>query len=80
MQFITAEFVDGVLKPLQPLNLPPHAAVKLSIEVLPVSPLTVGGLDAFLRNLPSLGDDAAEFARDVRAVREEFPAEGNSWE
>ncbi len=43
----------------------------------PRSPLTVGELHAFLRNLPSLGDDAHEFARDVRAIRAEFPATDN---
>jgi hypothetical protein len=41
--------------------------------------LTVGGLNAFLRSLPSLGDDADEFAQDVRAIRAEFPAEANPW-
>lgn len=35
----------------------------------PRSPLTVGELNAFLRKLPALGDDADEFARDVRSIR-----------
>jgi antitoxin (DNA-binding transcriptional repressor) of toxin-antitoxin stability system len=43
----------------------------------PRSTLTVRELNAFLRNLPSLGDDADQFARDVRAIRAEFPAEAN---
>jgi hypothetical protein len=47
---------------------------------MPPSPLTVGELNAFLRNLPSLKDDAEEFARDVRAIRAEFPAEANPWD
>jgi antitoxin (DNA-binding transcriptional repressor) of toxin-antitoxin stability system len=38
----------------------------------PMSPLTVGALNAFLRNLPSLGDDADAFTQDVRAIRAEF--------
>ena len=46
----------------------------------PRSPLTVGGLNAFLRNLPSLGDDADAFAQDVRAIRAAFPAEANPWD
>jgi antitoxin (DNA-binding transcriptional repressor) of toxin-antitoxin stability system len=46
----------------------------------PRSPLTVGELNAFLRNLPSLGDDADDFAQDVRAIRAEFPAEANPWD
>jgi antitoxin (DNA-binding transcriptional repressor) of toxin-antitoxin stability system len=44
------------------------------------SPLTVGELKAFLRNLPSLGDDADDFAQDVRAIRAEFPAKPNPWD
>jgi len=43
----------------------------------PRSPLTVGELNAFLRNLPSLGDDADGSAQGVRAIRAEFPAESN---
>jgi antitoxin (DNA-binding transcriptional repressor) of toxin-antitoxin stability system len=46
----------------------------------PRSPLTVGELNAFLRNLPSLGDDGDDFAHDVRAIRAEFPAEVNPWD
>ena len=42
--------------------------------------LTVGELNAFLRDLPSLGDDADEFARDIRSIRGQFPAEANPWD
>lgn len=77
MQTITATFEDGFLKPAQPLDLPAQAQVRLTIEILPTSPLTVGKLDAFLRGLPALGEDAEGFSRDVRAVRAEFPAEAN---
>jgi predicted DNA-binding antitoxin AbrB/MazE fold protein len=80
MQTITATFEDGVLKPTQPLNLPAHAEVRITIELLPASPLAVGKLNAFLRSLPALGDDAQEFAQDVRAVRAEFPQEANPWD
>jgi predicted DNA-binding antitoxin AbrB/MazE fold protein len=58
MQTITATFEDGVLKPAQPLDLPPHAEVRVTIELLPASPLTVGQLNTFLQSLPALGDDA----------------------
>jgi predicted DNA-binding antitoxin AbrB/MazE fold protein len=80
VQTITATFEDGMLKPTQPLDLPAHAEVRLTIELLPVSPLTIGKLNAFLRSLPALGDDAEEYAQDVRAVRAEFPAEANPWD
>ena len=46
----------------------------------PRSPLTVGGLNAFLSELPLLGDDADAFAREVRAIRPEFTAEANPWD
>jgi predicted DNA-binding antitoxin AbrB/MazE fold protein len=69
MQTITATFEDRVLKPAQPLDLPAHAEVRVTIELLPVSPLTVGKLNAFLRSLPALGDDAEGFSQDVRAAR-----------
>ncbi|HVS35303.1 MAG TPA: antitoxin family protein [Gemmataceae bacterium] len=72
MLTITATYEDGVLKPAQPLNLPAHSQVRLTVELLPASPLTVEELDAFLRSLPALGDDAEEFAKDVRAIRAEF--------
>ena len=80
MQTITATFEDGVLKPMQPLDLPAHAQVRLMIELLPAPPLTVGKLNDFLRSLPALGDDAEGFAQDVCAVRGEFPAEANPWD
>src|SRR5437764_15381443 len=43
----------------------------------PQSPLNVGELNSFLRNLPTLGDDAEAFAKDIRAIRKSFPAETN---
>jgi predicted DNA-binding antitoxin AbrB/MazE fold protein len=74
MKIITAIFEDGMLKPTQPLDLPAHAEVRLTIEVLPSVPLTVGTLNDFLQNLPPLGDDAADFVQDIRAIRSEFAA------
>lgn len=80
MQTILATFEDGVLKPTQPLDLPAHADVRLTIELLPASPITAGKLNAFLQGLPPLGDDAEEYAQDVRTVRAEFPAEATLWD
>jgi predicted DNA-binding antitoxin AbrB/MazE fold protein len=80
MQTINATFEDGVLKPAQPLNLPPKSQVRITIELLPVSPLTVEKLNAFLRTLPALGEDAQIFSQDVRAIRAELPAKANPWE
>ena len=56
---------------------------KIIARLMPAAPrprLTVGELNAFLRTLPPLGDDADAFAQDVRAVRAEFPAEANPWD
>jgi len=78
MQTITATFEDGVLKPVEPLNLPAHAKVRLTIELLPPSRLTTDKLNAFLKSLPTLGDDTEEFAQDLRAVRAEFLAEATA--
>ena len=46
----------------------------------PSSPLRVRDLNAFLRALPKLGDDAEPFSDDVRAVRRLFPAEADPWD
>jgi predicted DNA-binding antitoxin AbrB/MazE fold protein len=75
-----ATFEDGVLKPAEPLNLPVHSEVRVTIELLPPSPLTVGGLSAFLQGLPALGEDAEPFAQDIRAIRAESPGETNPWD
>jgi antitoxin (DNA-binding transcriptional repressor) of toxin-antitoxin stability system len=48
--------------------------------VHPRSPLTIREFNEFVRSLPPLGDDADKFARDVRAIRAEFPAETNPWD
>ena len=80
VQTITATFEDGVLKPTQPLDLPAHVELRVTIELMPPAPVTVGGLNAFLARLPELGDDAEAFAHDVRAVRSEFPAENCPWD
>jgi predicted DNA-binding antitoxin AbrB/MazE fold protein len=80
MQTITATFEDGVLRPTEPLDLPAHAQVRLTIELLPATSLTVGTLNTFLRSLPALGEDVERFAEDVRAVRSGFPAEVIPWE
>jgi predicted DNA-binding antitoxin AbrB/MazE fold protein len=80
VQTITATFEDGVLKPTEPLDLPAHAEVRVTIELLSASPVTVGELNAFLQSLPPLGDDSEDFAQDIRAIRAEFPAEASPWD
>lgn len=56
---------------------------KVIARLTPVEPrsaLTIGELNAFLRSLPPLGDDAEKFAEDVRMVRFEFPVEADPWD
>ena len=78
MQTILATFEHGVLKPARPLDLPARSQVRLAIELLDGSNLTVEGLDTFLQRLPSLGDDRESFARDVSMIRSEIPPEAES--
>ena len=80
MSTFTASFEGGVLRPLQPLDLPEHTKVRVTIEPLPSSRLTVAGLSSFLKRLPPLGDDSEQFEKDVRAVRDAFPAEPSKWD
>lgn len=46
----------------------------------PPSALTVCELFAFLRSLPTLGEDAEDFAKDIREIRAAAPAEVNPWD
>jgi hypothetical protein len=43
-------------------------------------PMSMTEFKAFMDSLPSLGDDAESFARDVERVREEMPSERDPWE
>ena len=72
MQTILTTFENGVLKPAQPLDLPAHSQVRLTIALVPGSNLTVAGLNAFLLALPALGDDREPFVQDVRRIRAEL--------
>lgn len=79
MNAIKATWTNGQILPSEPVVWP--EGTELVIEpAMPHSPLSVGELDAFLRSLPSLGDDADQFAEDVSAIRKEFPAETNPWD
>lgn len=75
-----ATYQAGVLKPKHPIALPDETDVRVTVELLPPSRLTVGTLNAFLQSLPSLGEDADDFAQVVRDLRAEFPAETSPWE
>lgn len=52
-----------------------HRVIARLMPAEPGSSFTVGGLNTFLNNLPSLGDDADDFAKDIRAIRAELPVE-----
>ncbi len=80
MDSFTAIFDGGVLRPIQPLDLPANTEVLVTIDVLPQPSLTVSRLNEFLRSLPSLGDDAEDFERDIREFRAELQPSKNPWE
>ena len=80
MQTITATFADGLFEPACSLELPPNSEVRLTFELLPEFSLKVRDLNAFLRSLPSLGDDAEKFAQDIADVRAQFPKEASPWD
>jgi antitoxin (DNA-binding transcriptional repressor) of toxin-antitoxin stability system len=46
----------------------------------PRSALQVRDLNAFLQNLPKLGDDAEVFREDIRAMRRDLPVECDPWQ
>jgi hypothetical protein len=51
-----------------------HQIVARLTPARPRPSLAVGDLNAFLRQLPPLGDDAEAFADNLRAIRGEFQA------
>ncbi len=54
-QHIEAIYEDGVLKPLQPLQLPEHQRVKVTIDEMPESP--EDALKAWQRVYEGLSDE-----------------------
>ena len=55
MQRVTAIYENGVLKPTEPLDLPAHAEVRLTIEPLQKSPLVQSEIEARLAALSRIG-------------------------
>jgi antitoxin (DNA-binding transcriptional repressor) of toxin-antitoxin stability system len=52
-------------------------------RISPVGPrlaLKVGDLNAFLQNLPKLGDDAEVFREEIQAMRRDLPVECDPWQ
>jgi antitoxin (DNA-binding transcriptional repressor) of toxin-antitoxin stability system len=76
-----AKLVDKVYR--EGISVDLERDQKVIARLTPAEPrpmITVGDLHAFLRALPSLGDDADSFANDIRAIRAEFPAEASPWD
>jgi antitoxin (DNA-binding transcriptional repressor) of toxin-antitoxin stability system len=48
--------------------------------VAPESPLKVNNLNRLFDELPSLGEDAKAFAKDLADIREQIPLEQNQWD
>jgi len=48
--------------------------------VAPESPLKVKDLNRLFVELPSLGEDAKAFAKDLEDIRKQVPLEQNQWD
>ncbi len=56
---------------------------KVIARISPVSsesPLKVRDLNNLFANLPSLGEDAEAFAKDLTEIRKQIPPEHNQWD
>ena len=56
---------------------------KVIARISPVSsesPLKVKDLNRLFAGLPSLGEDAGAFARDLEDIRKQIPLERNQWD
>jgi len=62
-QIITAVVENGMLRPDEPLNLPPQTRVRLTVELLPLSP--VGDDEAW----QEFEQACEEISRDFGGVR-----------
>ena len=57
---VEAIYEDGMLRPLQPLSLPEHTHVRLSVETLPDDPERAGWLAQSERRLRELWENDAD--------------------
>jgi antitoxin (DNA-binding transcriptional repressor) of toxin-antitoxin stability system len=48
--------------------------------VSPESPLKVKDLNEIFANLPTLGEDAGVFAKELNDIRKQIPMENNQWD
>jgi len=57
---VEAIYEDGMLRPLQPLSLPEHTHVRLSVETLPDDPDRIAWLAQSERRLREFWDNDAD--------------------
>jgi len=57
---VEAIYEDGMLRPLQPLSLPEHTHVRLSVETLPDDPDRIAWLAQSERRLREFRDNDAD--------------------
>ena len=57
---VEAIYEDGVLRPFQPLALPEHTHVRLSVETLPADPERAAWLAQSERRLREVWDNEAD--------------------
>jgi predicted DNA-binding antitoxin AbrB/MazE fold protein len=75
-QIVNATYEDGVLKPLQPLDLPSHATVRVTVELLHGDVLRDQQLEA-LRALEDLWRHSRLDSHGERLSREQLHADTN---
>jgi antitoxin (DNA-binding transcriptional repressor) of toxin-antitoxin stability system len=74
------DLVDRVVREGIMIDLERDDHVVARLTPAPAAKLTVADLNRVFAGLPSLGDDAEDFARDVEKVRRELPKEVNPWD
>ncbi|MBW2369316.1 MAG: antitoxin [Deltaproteobacteria bacterium] len=57
-----------------------NKVIAIISPVAPESPLKVKNLNRLFADLPSLGEDAKAFAKDLADIRKKVPLEQNEWD
>jgi antitoxin (DNA-binding transcriptional repressor) of toxin-antitoxin stability system len=69
-------FYQGITVELERGNKVVARIVPVSLE----SSVKVKDLNRFFKSLPSIGEDAEEFSKDIANIRKQVPLEKTQWE
>ena len=73
---INRVFYQGITVELERGNKVVARIVPVSLE----TSLKVKDLNRFFESLPSIGEDAEEFSKNIENIRKQVPLEKNQWE